>query len=202
MSQNIGNVRIISGSLAGLSEQDFARKEEAAIAAAIRKALTNNVADSPSGLVVRDIYPDKDLLDGNGNAISSRRWVQPVSGTWTTGDSDVVVYKTGANVKYDKKVYVIYGVKQVGVAPYKATGSFNTTSITINKGESKTIITADLQAAETDQHLTLRFANPVVFGTSEEMRILLRPKPNVSGTTDTFMLLGKVIEAVGETVNG
>ena len=194
-------VGVKSGALEGLTADDIKRIESAVIQQAINVAVTKLKSD-PTRLVVRDLLPDQDFLDQNTNKFKKREWRQPVSGAYNAENTDVVVYKTGPSSKYEKKVLVIYGAKRVGTSLNQATGSLSAASITFAKGTSKTIAIIDLQRLETDANLRVIFQNPIIYEPSEEAAISFYPKTGASGSSDNIMLLGKVVEPLGENVAG
>lgn len=198
----VSQVKIKSGAFEITTEPDEKLIEQTAINEAVRRAIQDNIVPSPDRLVIRDLLPDKDLLDGNGNKIVAREWREPVSGTYGTSNADVRIFQTGEASNYNKKVIVIYGAKQVGTSLYKTSGSLSAAAVTFEKGTSKVISIIDLQRLETSSTLRVMFPNPVIYGKGETATIKFWAKNTASGGFDNIMLLGKVIEPVGENVNG
>ena len=63
--------------------EDLISLELKSVEAAVKLAKSVNIVQEDAYIAVRDILPDKDFVDGNGNTISGRSWRQPWSGFYT-----------------------------------------------------------------------------------------------------------------------
>ena len=97
--------------------EDLISLELKSVEAAVKLAKSVNIVQEDAYIAVREILPDKDFVDGNGNTISGRSWRQPWSGFYTQQDSDTIIYKINRDVDYHNKVYCIWGLRYVNRGP-------------------------------------------------------------------------------------
>ena len=167
--------------------------------AAVKLAQTVRLANQTDHLVVRDIMPDLDFRDGNGNAISGRAWRQPWSGWYQTVESDVKVYQINRNVDYHNKVYVFWGLRYVGRGPADQNAVTDSASMTIKDSTN----TFDVWHTEgLDINKELYAFKPILVKNYTEFSIHVRPKIGASGSFDNYQILGKIAEPRGQTIAG
>ena len=111
--------------------EDLIQLELKSVEVLVNLAKSVNIANEVQHLVVRDLLPDRDFRDGNGNAISGRAWVQPWSGFYEQVETDVPIYKINRNVDYHNKVYAFWGLRYVNRGPADTDAVMSSTSMTI-----------------------------------------------------------------------
>lgn len=123
MSQQVdlGRVGVIATSLVDLFiSEDLKNMTNKMMSLAVAQALLNHIANTESELVIREISPYLDLLNGKGEQLDSNQWVQKNNfyGMDTLDKAKfpfsmraVSIYRTNREVKNDRKIYLIYGVE-------------------------------------------------------------------------------------------
>ena len=169
------------------------------VQSAVKLAKQVNLANETEHLVVRDILVDKDFRDQNGNAISGRAWVQPWSGWYTSVETDVEVYRINRDADYHNKVYVFWGLRYVNRGPADINGINSISSITWKDSSN----TYDIWETEgLDIHKEMYAFKPLLIKNYVDYSIYVRPKITASGQFDNIQILGKVCEAVGNSLMG
>jgi hypothetical protein len=181
---------------------DIRAMEDAVVRYGLAEAILDGLATTEEGLAVRDILPDLDLLDKNGNAVGKRAWVQPWSGAYNIEEADVQVYQTGVTSKNDRKVIIIYGVKETNNGPGRTSTALNASSITWKRSNVKTIDIWQIESLDTTIEGVAIARTPLLFKKSDVARVDMRPKTGASGGTDNLIFLGKTIEPLGENLVG
>lgn len=190
------------GLFVGFTQIDIRSLEDAVVRYVAAQAIEDGLATTEEQLAVRDILPDQDFEDKNGNAIVNRQWIQPASGYWTTLESENDVYLTNKDVDNTQKVYCFYGIRGTAVGP-GATGTIcKSVSIQFDRSNSKTIDIWQIEQIDTVPDRVGYARTPILFRKGDNAKIKFRPKTTVSGQTDTLILLGKVAESLGKLVNG
>lgn len=197
----VGNLVYDLGHYGGLHQpyrtEDTMRLELGAAKAAVDLAKRVNLASQTDHLVVRDILPDRDFMDGNNNAISGRAWRQPWSGAYETMETDVPIYRINRNVDYHNKVYCFWGLRYVDRGPADDEGVTDSASITIKDS----VNTYDIWDTEgMDVHKEMYTFKPILVKNYTEFSIHVRP--NVSGGFDNYQILGKIVEKAGDNLMG
>jgi len=204
---DLGRAGLQSGVYAGVVDADVRSLEDTVMRYTIAQSILDNIAQTESQLVVRDIFPDKDLLDGSGAAITSRDWRQPVSGNYASATgtyaSREVIYKTGRTSNNDRKIISIYGLKVIGVGTERLEGVVKINCIIFSRPDVKTIDQWHLQILDTLQAVYGR--TPLLFRRGDDMEIAVIPNaahPVSSSKFDRILFLGKVVEPLGNTMTG
>ena len=137
---SINNISLVGGLHAAASPDEVNRLERFAINQGIKMAMQNTIVTSPDGLTVRPFIPDIDFVDGNNNAIGIREWTQPWSGTYmnTSAGAALTIYQTGNAVRYDRKVYIFWGITYTAVGNQRSAGIVDTASIVFKDGANNT----------------------------------------------------------------
>lgn len=193
---------IIGGTYAGFTVVDVRAMEDAVVRYGLAEAILDGLATTEEGLAVRDILPDLDFVDKNGNAVANRAWAQPWSGSYNNTETDVLVYKTSTVSKNDRKVIIVYGVKAANTGPGRTSTTLKATSITWQRSNVKTIDIWDLESLDTTIEGVVIARTPLLFKKSDIANISFRPKSGSSGSNDNLILLGKTIEPLGENLVG
>lgn len=177
--------------------EDMMNLELKSVDAAVRLAKAVNLGRESKHLIVRELLPDKDFVDQNGNAISGRGWRQPWSGNYTTIEQDVPIYKINRSVDYHNKVYCFWGMRYIGRGMADPDAVTDISSITIKDS----VNTYDIWPTESlDVHREMHAFKPILIKNYTEFTINVRPKN--SGGFDNIMLLGRIVEPRGETIVG
>lgn len=191
----------------------------------------DGLASTEEGLAVRDILPDLDLRAPDDVVINDRAWHQPSSGYYVAADmmsatnlAAKAVYITSKNSDNDQKVLIIYGVRQVRTGPGRVNSRLITDAITFRRGQVKTIDIWQIEMLDTTPDQVIYGRTPLLYKKSDNARIEFHLKasgyyysdfaigasgataavftPTLSGSQDYLMLLGKVIEKIGDQVTG
>jgi hypothetical protein len=118
---DLGKVGVIATSLIDLFVSDELRKLiHGIMQLGVGQALINHIAPSESQLVIREISPYLDLVDGNLKQFESNQWIQK-NNLYGLDKLDaarmpysmraVSMYRTDKNVYNDQKIYIIYGLE-------------------------------------------------------------------------------------------
>jgi hypothetical protein len=118
---DLGRVGVIATSLVDLFLSDSLRKMvNEMMSLGIAQALINHIASTESQLVIREISPYLDLVDGDYKQFESNQWIQK-NNLHSLDKLDnarvpysmraVSMYRTDKNVANDQKVYIIYGLE-------------------------------------------------------------------------------------------
>jgi hypothetical protein len=196
------NISLVGGVHVPASPDEVMGLERFSINEGIKMALQNAIVTAPDGLIVRPFIPDVDFEDGNGNAITIREWLQPWSGTYmnVSAASDVTIYTTSNDTRYDRKVYVFWGLSYVNIGNQRSASAVDTASIIFTDGANNTYDIWNPQPLDTNSQL-IAFA-PIIYPNTRVCKIKFRAKYAASGAFESIMLLGRVIEPEGDNVQG
>jgi hypothetical protein len=196
------NTALVGGVRPILWPDELKSLERYAINLGVQQAMLNAIATSPDGLSVRPFIPDVDFIDGNSNTIGKREWVQPWSGTYTnvSAGTAVVVYQTSNATRYDRKVMVIWGLSVVNVGNQRTAGVIDTSSIIFSDTAGNTYDIWDPQRLDTSDAL-YAYA-PIIYPNSRTAKIQFLPKYGASGAFEVIHLIGRIIEPVGDNIQG
>jgi len=174
------------------------------------QALLQVLNTVPAGLVLRDIYPQYDLLTGAGAAITSEDWRQPAnSGNWskTSGsiDDPESVYKSGLTSKYNLKVMLYYGFELVGVGNFRSSKTICCNSVIFKRGNVKLIDIIDVQSLDTRDPPILIQRTPVMYKAADDLHIQIAPDSAHladANKFDTIKFIGVTCEPLGQSQTG
>jgi len=179
--------------------EDKITLELTAVQSAVKLAKDVNLAQQTEHLVVRDILVDKDFRDGNNNEITTRRWIQPCSGHYEIEETDLQIYRINRSVDYHNKIYCFWGLRYVNRGPADDQPVTDSASVTIKDSTN----TYDVWQTEgLDVNKEMYCFKPILIKNYVDFSIYVRPKFGSSGTFDNYQILGKVVEAAGNTVMG
>jgi hypothetical protein len=189
------------GLTAQLTPNQISKLENYSVDVALFTAKQQQLAGTYRGMIVRDVIPALDFIDGNGATISGYNWKQPVSGGYTTQGATQTIYKTSNDVRNQFKVYAFWGVRQINSGPSRVSGIVDTAAI-LWSNPNVTALYDIWQVEGLDQYSEMYTTNPLIYGNKEPLRVDFWVKGNSSGQNDNFQLLGKVIEPLGQTIQG
>jgi len=190
------------GLFVGFTQIDIRSLEDAVVRYVAAQAIEDGLATTEEQLAIRDILPDLDFEDKNGNTITKREWVQPTSGAYNATDTDVTVYLTNKDVDNTQKVYCFYGIRATAVGPGMTGSALDISSIQFDRSNSKTIDIWDVEQIDSVPDRVGYARTPILFRKGDNAAVKFRPKAASSGGSDNLILLGKVAESLGKLVNG
>lgn len=208
---DIGRIGLQAGVYAGLTPLDIRSLEDTVVRYTVAQGLLDNLAQSESSLIVRDILPDKDLLDGQAvpAAIASRDWRQPVTGNYASAtglpSTKETIYMTSRLSNNDRKVISFYGLRLVGTGPFRASSILKINSLIWSRPGVKTIDIWHIQILETIDGQALFGRTPLMFKRGDDAQLEAVPNASVpvgASKFDQIAFLGKVVEASGNTMVG
>jgi hypothetical protein len=103
-------------------------------------------------------------------------------------------------VRYDRKVYVFWGLSYVNVGNSRTSSIIDTASIIFTDGANNTYDVWSPQGLDVNPRL-IAFA-PIVYPNTRICKIKFLPKFAGSGASEYIQLDGRVIEPEGDTVQG
>lgn len=190
------------GLFVGFTQIDIRSLEDAVVKYVAAQAIEDGLASTEEQLAIRDILPDQDFEDKNGNAITKRQWKQPWSGSYDIEETDVDVYLTNKDIDNTQKVYCFYGIRATAVGPGDTDTILGISSIQFDRSGSKTIDIWQVEQIDSVPDRVGYARTPILFRKGDNAKIKVRPKTGSSGASDTLILLGKVAESLGKLVNG
>lgn len=198
----MGKIGLQGGLFVGFTQIDVRALEDAVVKYVTAQAIEDGLGTTEEQLAIRDILCDIDFEDKNGNTISKREWVQPVSGAYNSENTDVVIYNTNKDVDNNLKVYCFYGIRETNNGPGQTSTALAVSSITFDRTNSKAIDIWQIEQIDTVPDRVGYARTPILFRKGDNAQIKFRPKTAASGSTDNLILLGKVAETLGKNVNG
>jgi hypothetical protein len=231
-SIDVGRVGLFSGLYAMVVDLDVKAIEDATSKYALAQGLIDNLSNTEGGLTCREAIVYLDLCDSQGNLIVSGDWRQPVSTDTSTsfGGSHtlsspsyynsntgsklsvnsqtgaVEIYSTNAAIaRNDRKVYVAWGVRQVGSGPARDHAVLAINAWIWKRSDVKTIDQWQMQQLETVDGQAVYGQTPILYKRNDDMAVWVIPNARVSIGTwkfDQLQVLMKVVESLGTTVMG
>lgn len=145
-------------------------------------------AEDTSGVTVRQLLPSQDLESGGDNDWDgdTREFVQE----GLSADSDNEVYEVDSNEKSDEKMVAIFAVTNRSADP-------KTTQLLFETGTGGRFEQANLEGLFTDPEDTVLFADPIVFGATQNG--IIKQYATEAGD-DQVIFHGVVAESEAETL--
>lgn len=204
---NPADIGIQGGIFVGLTPIDVRALEDNVVRFVAAQSILDGLASTPGGLAIRDILPDMDLRDASNVAIAKREWIQPVTGgfqsTGQTGSVETQIYQTNKDADNTQKVICVFGIMAINGGPTDAATAINANSIVWKRSNSKTIDIWQIQVVDSIIGRTAWARTPVLFKKGDNARIDFTAKSTVSsGAVDNIILVGKVGEPIGKSING
>ena len=190
----------VGGSRALASPDDVWAIEVNTMQKCVELALNRKIASTSMGLITRDIQPDLDFRDQNGNHVDKREWRQPWSGSYAASGS-VLVYQTSQLTDYQKKIYGFFGVKLTDAGTGRPGTNTNAASVTFrDQAKLRDIIT--IEGLDASQESIVIFRQPIIYPDSRIIKIEMNPKSTGSGSFDSIQFLGCIVETNGSHIVG
>jgi hypothetical protein len=203
---NSSDIGIQGGIFIGLTPIDVRALEDNVVRFVAAQSILDGLATTPGGLAIRDILPDQDLRDQNNQAITPRNWRQPVSGGWQGaqgGQTETQIYQTNKDCDNTQKVMCVMGIKAINGGPTDAATAINLNSIVWKRSNSKTIDIWHVEVIDYGLDRTAWARTPVLYKKGDNARIDFVGRSTLaSGAVDNIILIGKIGEPIGKTING
>jgi hypothetical protein len=202
VAATVSTISLVGGLHVITSSDEIKRLEQFSINAGVKTAMENTIVTAPDGLTARPFLPDIDFIDGNNNAVGKREWAQPWSGTYmnVSGGVATTIYQTGNTVRYDRKVYVFWGLTYTAVGNQRTAGIVDTASVVFRDGANNTIDIWSPQRLDTNDAL-YAYA-PIIYPNTRVAKIDFVPKYAGSGAFENIVLIGCVVEPDGDNIQG
>jgi len=226
-SIDVGKVGLFSGLYAIVVDLDVKAIEDATSKYALAQGLIDNLSNTEGGLTCREVIVYLDLIDSKAAAIISGDWRQPWyanNGGSAIGDqgyssssyayatnagsyaNKVLIYQTNAALaRNDRKVYVAWGLRQVGSGPARDHAVLATNAWIWKRSDVKTIDQWMIQQLETIDGQAVYGQTPILFKRNDDMAVWVIPNARSainSAKFDQLQVLMKVVESLGTTVMG
>ncbi len=195
------NVVRVGGARALFNPDDVWAIEQETMNKCVELALNRRLATTARGLVIREILPDQDFRDQNGNVVQKREWRQPWSGSYATISGSYNVYQTNLNSDYHRKVFGFYGARLTDAGPGRIGTNLNAASIEFRDANNpRDIIT--IEGIDATQESCLIFRQPILYQDSQTLKVNMYAKSTASGTFDSVQFLGVCVEQNGTNIIG
>ena len=202
MSGVWSNVSRVGGARALFSHDDVFEMEKLTMDLVTQVALNKRLVTTAKALIIRDIIPDLDFRDQNGNVVARREWRQPWSGNYSASGL-VQVYQTNDNVTNTRKVYGFYGAKLTDSGPARTGVNTNSVQLVFQDSMGNPRDYIGLTGIDSSQESMVLFRQPLIYPNEENLKIFMWPKDGTSGVTfDSIALCGVVCEPAGDTLLG
>jgi hypothetical protein len=173
---------------------------------AVAQAQINVIGTTESGLTVRPIYQNLDLLDASGTGIDSTVWRQPVSSNYTNtnGYTTQTIYLTDRNSKNDQKILVIFGFRAINIGNTRTQPFLKSTQAHFWRKSTKIIDIWDYQQLNSSNESFVAAVTPIMYKKNDlaEIKIVANTDTADANKVDGLEVLGIVVEGLGQNVMG
>lgn len=203
---DLGKLGLYSGTHVALTGLDLRTLRDTMAAFGVAQAQINVIGTTESGLVVRPIYHNYDLLDASGTAIASTVWRQPVSSNYTSTDgfTTQTIYLTDRTSKNDQKILIIFGLRAVNVGNTRTGPFLNSTQWHFWRKSTKIIDIWDIQALNSAHEPFIAAVTPIMYKKNDlaEIKVVANENAADANKIDNLEILGIVVEGLGQNVMG
>ena len=206
---DLGKLGLYSGTHVALTGLDLRTLRDTMAAFAVAQAQINVIGTTESGLTVRPIYQNLDLLDAtNSNAvIASTQWRQPpVTGnlTQTDGATTQAIYTTDRNSKNDQKILVIFGFRAVNIGNTRTQPFLKSTQAHFWRKSTKIIDIWDYQQLNSSNESFVAAVTPIMYKKNDlaEIKLVANTDTADGNKVEGLEVLGIVVEGLGQNVMG
>lgn len=204
------DIGLQAGSYTALEAVDVRAIEQQVRLLAVAQALLQVINTNVAGLVARDIYQQYDLLDSTFTAITNNDWRQPLTGNYSTATANIktsgdLVYTTGLNSHYNRKIIIFFGEEIVNVGNFRGVNPVNSNSLIMKRGNVKLIDIIDHQSIGTRQPPYEIWRTPIMFKAADEANLLYVPDSRLAvgaNKFDTLKPKAVVVETLGSSQTG
>ena len=206
---DLGKLGLYSGTHVALTGLDLRTLRDTMAAFAVAQAQINVIGTTESGLTVRPIYQNLDLLDGtnNGATIASTQWRQPpVTGnlTQTDGATTQTIYTTDRNSKNDQKILVIFGFRAINIGNTRTQPFLKSTQAHFWRKATKIIDIWDYQQLNSSNESFVAAVTPIMYKKNDlaEIKLVANTDTADGNKVEGLEVLGIVVEGLGQNVMG
>lgn len=205
---DLGKLGLYSGTHVALTGLDLRTLRDTMAAFAVAQAQINVIGTTESGLTVRPIYQNLDLLDANNSdaTIASTVWRQPYSSNYTATDGATtqIVYHTDRNSKNDQKILVIFGFRAVNVGNTRTQPFLKSTQAHFWRKGTKIIDIWDYQQLNSSNESFVAAVTPIMYKKNDlaEIKFVANTDTADANKVDGLEVLGLVVEGLGQNVMG
>ena len=206
---DLGKLGLYSGTHVALTGLDLRTLRDTMAAFAVAQAQINVIGTTESGLTVRPIYQNLDLLDGtNSNAIiASTQWRQPpVTGnlSQTDGATTQTIYTTDRNSKNDQKILVIFGFRAINIGNTRTQPFLKSTQAHFWRKSTKIIDIWDYQQLNSSNESFVAAVTPIMYKKNDlaEIKLVANTDTADANKVEGLEVLGIVVEGLGQNVMG
>lgn len=206
---DLGKLGLYSGTHVALTGLDLRTLRDTMAAFAVAQAQINVIGTTESGLTVRPIYQNLDLLDAtNSNAvIASTQWRQPpVTGNYsqTDGATTQAIYTTDRNSKNDQKILVIFGFRAINIGNTRTQPFLKSTQAHFWRKGTKIIDIWDYQQLNSSNESFVAAVTPIMYKKNDlaEIKIVANTDAADANKVDGLEVLGIIVEGLGQNVMG
>jgi hypothetical protein len=206
---DLGKLGLYSGTHVALTGLDLRTLRDTMAAFAVAQAQINVIGTTESGLTVRPIYQNLDLLDGQATpaAIPSTVWRQPAtSGNYTSTDgfTPQVIYNTDRISKNDQKIIVIFGFRAINVGNTRTQPFLKSTQAHFWRKGTKIIDIWDYQQLNSSNESFVAAVTPIMYKKNDlaEIKIVANEDTADASKVDGLEVLGIIVEGLGQNVMG
>jgi hypothetical protein len=151
-----------------------------------------------------------DLCTPGGTILTNGDWRQPYTSYYLVATGayadKVAIYTTNASVaRNDRKVYVAWGLRQVGSGPARDHAALATNAWIWKRSDVKTIDQWQIQQLETMDGQAIYGQTPILYKRNDDMSVWVIPNARCASNAakfDQLQVLMKVVESLGTTVMG
>lgn len=204
---DLGKLGLYSGTHVALTGLDLRTLRDTMAAFAVAQAQINVIGTTESGLTVRPIYQNLDLLTSAGAAIASTVWRQPpTSGNYTETDGATTqtVYLTDRTSKNDQKILVIFGFRAVNIGNTRTQPFLKSTQAHFWRKGTKIIDIWDYQQLNSSNESFVAAVTPIMYKKNDlaEIKIVANEDTADANKVDGLEVLGIIVEGLGQNVMG
>lgn len=206
---DLGKLGLYSGTHVALTGLDLRTLRDTMAAFAVAQAQINVIGTTESGLTVRPIYQNLDLLDGQAvpASIPSTVWRQPATSgnyTETDGFTPQVIYNTDRISKNDQKILVIFGFRAINVGNTRTQPFLKSTQAHFWRKGTKIIDIWDYQQLNSSNEAFVAAVTPIMYKKNDlaEIKIVANQDTADASKVDGLEVLGIVVEGLGQNVMG
>lgn len=203
---DLGKLGLYSGTHVALTGLDLRTLRDTMAAFAVAQAQINVIGTTESGLTVRPIYQNLDLLNASGTAITSTVWRQPTSSnyTQTDGATTQTIYLTDRTSKNDQKILVIFGFRAVNIGNTRTQPFLKSTQAHFWRKGTKIIDIWDYQQLNSSNESFVAAVTPIMYKKNDlaEIKIVANEDTADANKVDGLEVLGIIVEGLGQNVMG
>lgn len=204
---DLGKLGLYSGTHVALTGLDLRTLRDTMAAFAVAQAQINVIGTTESGLTVRPIYQNLDLLTSAGAAIASTQWRQPPNtGNFANADgyTPEPIYTTDRTSKNDQKIMVIFGFRAINIGNTRTQPFLKSTQAHFWRKSTKIIDIWDYQQLNSSNESFVAAVTPIMYKKNDlaEIKLIGNTDTADANKVEGLELLGIIVEGLGQNVMG